>query len=97
MSNQSATELKRQLTLQKVNPELHDRIANFPIHLRGNLLESYNDVTLRYTIKKVLAIHLPEGGKEINKIMENMMLPPNFKLKYSDSDTYTSHYRGNNK
>ena len=96
MSNQSATELKRQLTLQKVNPELHDRIANFPIHLRGDLLQSYNDVTLRYTIKKVLAIHLPEGGKEVNKIMENM-LPPNFTLKYSDSGTYTSHYKGNNK
>jgi hypothetical protein len=96
MSNQSATELKRQLTLQKVNPELHERIANFPIHLRGNLLESYNDATLRFTIKRVLEIHLPEGGKEVKTIMDNM-LPTNFKLKYSDADTYTSHYRGNNK
>ena len=84
MSNQSATELRRQLTLQKVNPELHDRIINFPIHLRGDLLQTYNDVTLRYTVKKVLKIYLPENGKEADNIMNNL-LPPHWKLKYSDS------------
>ena len=96
MSNQSATELRRQLTLQKVNPELHDRIINFPIHLRGDLLQTYNDVTLRYTVKKVLKIYLPENGKEADNIMNNL-LPPHWKLKYSDSEEHTSHYKGNNK
>ena len=52
MSSQSATELRRQLTLQKVDPELHDRVINFPIHLREDLMEKYNDATLRCTVKK---------------------------------------------
>ncbi len=94
ISNQSATELRRQLNLQKINPEFHDRVVNLPIHLRGDLLESYSDVTLRCTIKKVLAVYLPKDGKEVDRIMENM-LPANFKLKYSDSETYTFHYRVN--
>ena len=96
MSSQSATELRRQLTLQKVDPEVHDRVINFPMHLRGDLMETYNDATLRYTVKKTLAIYLPKAGKEFDNIME-FMLPSHYKLKYSDSDLYTSHYKGNKK
>ena len=96
MSSQSAIELRRQLTLQKVDPELHDRVINFPIHLRGNLMEKYNDATLRYTVKKTLAIYLSKAGKEVDKIMENM-LPSHYKLQYSDKDIYTEHYKGNKK
>ena len=58
------TEKATNLSLQKVDPELHDRVINFPIHLRGDLMEKYNDATLRYTVKKTLAIYLPKAGKE---------------------------------
>ena len=96
MSSQSAIELRRQLTLQKVDPELHDRIINFPIHLRADSMEKYNDGTLRYTVKSTLAIYLPKATKEVDIIMENM-LPSHYKLQYSDKDIHTDHYQGNKK
>ena len=96
MFSQTAIELRRQLTLQKVDPELHDRVINFPIHLRGDSMEKYNDATLRYTVKKTLAIYLPKATKEVDIIMENM-LPSHYKLQYSDKDIHTAHYKGNKK
>ena len=59
MSNQSAIELRRQLTLQKVDPEVHERVVNMAIHLRGDLMETYNDNQLRYVVQKSLQIYLP--------------------------------------
>ena len=96
MSNQPATELRRQLTLQMIDPELHNKIINFPIHLSGDLMETYNDATLRCTVRKILAIYLPKSGKKVEKVME-FMLPAHYKFKYSDSEIHTGHYKGNKK
>ena len=94
MSNQSAIELRRQLTLQKVDPEVHERVVSMAIHLRGDLMETYNDNQLRYVVQKSLQIYLPKDGKAVSNIME-LLLPDHYKLKYSDSPTYTNHYQGN--
>ena len=57
-------------------------------------METYNDNQLRYVVQKSLQIYLPKDGKAVSNIME-LLLPDHYKLKYSDSPTYTNHYQGN--
>ena len=80
MSKQSAIELRRQLTLQKVDPEVYERVINFIIHLRGDLMEKHNDATLIFTVRKTLTIYLPKADKVVDRIMQ-FMLPARYKLK----------------
>ena len=89
----SYIELRRQLTLNLVDPAMVDKILNFEIYIRGDSMAEYNDATLRYTLKNSLAVYIYD--KEKVKRMMDYFFPEDFVLRYSNSKTFTKQYQGN--
>ena len=90
----SYIELRRQLTLQSVDPDdMFEKILNFEIYIRGDCMAEYNDATLRYTIRNSLGVYIYDKEK-VKRKMDNL-LPETYRLRYSNSQIYTKHYKGN--
>jgi hypothetical protein len=77
----SYIQLRRQLTINTVDPALFEKILNFEIYIRGDSMAEYNDATLRFTIKNSLAVYIYEKEK-VKRIMDNL-LPEDYRLRYS--------------
>ena len=89
----SYIELRRQLTLNSVDPAMVDKILNYEIYVRGESMAEYNDATLRYTLKNSLAVYIYDKEK-VKRIMD-YFFPEDFVLRYSNSRSFTKHYQGN--
>ena len=89
----SYIELRRQLTLNSVDPAMFEKILNFEIYIRGHSMAEYNDATLRYTIKNSLAVYIYDKEK-VKRIMD-YLFPEDFLKRYSNSRNFTKHYQGN--
>ena len=89
----SYIQLRRQLTINSVDPALFDKILNFEIYIRGDSMAEYNDATLRFTIKNSLAVYIYEKEK-VKRIMDNLF-PEDYSLRYSNSLNFTKDYQGN--
>lgn len=72
---------------------MFEKILNFEIYKRGDSMAEYNDATLRYTIKHSLAAYIYDKEK-VKRIMD-ILLPENYRLRYSNSRFYTKDYQGN--
>jgi hypothetical protein len=86
----SYIELRRQLTLNSVDPAMVDKILNFEIYIRGDSMAEYNDATLRYPLKHSLAVYIYDKEK-VKRIMD-YFFPEDFVLKYSNNRNFTKHY-----
>ena len=73
-SIRSYIELRRQLTLNSVDPTMFDKILNFEIYIRGDSMAEYNDATLRYTLKNSLAVYIYDKEK-VNEQNNELLLP----------------------
>ena len=90
----SYIQLRRQLTINSVDPALFDKILNFDIYIRGDSMAEYNDATLRFIIKNSLAVYIYDKEKVKKRIMDNL-LPEDYRLRYSNSLNFTKDYQGN--
>ena len=89
----SYIELRRQLTLNSIDPAMFDKILNFEIYIRGDSMAEYNDATLRFTLQNSLAVYIKDKEK-VKRIMA-YFFPEDFVLRYSNSRSFTKHYLGN--
>ena len=70
----SYIQLRRQLTINSVDPALFEKILNFEIYIRGDSMAEYNDATLRYTLKNSLAVYIYDKEK-VNEQNNELLLP----------------------